>query len=327
MQHTDLTPGARRKIWLATLMELLCPGLGHLYSGRLRLGIFWALAQFVILAMALLLPRLHVSLWGSLIALVVMSATHFLARTLSVIWCTRASGSAFKLRPYNKVLVYVVWFAVITAGTSAIDISEHGIESFRIPTDSMLPGIMSGDYVLANNALSHEELAEPGTPVTFVFPTDSALANTQGQSECIDADTLQRRPPPLFIQRVVAGPGDVVEVRKEALFINGGRVPVQDLKKEVSGLYLKPYRFTGREVSGERSYPITYLSAGSASGFAPYTVPEGHVWVMGDNRDASSDSRCWGPVPIQNLRGRVEHIHYSTEPQGTRWERVGRSVE
>lgn len=189
------------------------------------------------------------------------------------------------------------------------------VEPFRIPSGSMLPTLQNGDLILVNKfqygvrlpVIDRKiiELGEParGDVVVFRYPVDPAID---------------------YIKRVIGLPGDTVDYRDKILRINGQVVP-----QTRDGDYFEPDRSSYiaryRELLNERSHdilvnrqarqdlmPITnfpYRDACEYSGSGiRCTVPQGHYFVMGDNRDNSLDSRYWGFVPESYLVGRAFFI-------------------
>jgi len=110
-----------------------------------------------------------------------------------------------------------------------------------------------------------------------------------------------------FIKRVVALAGDVVEVRDKRLYVNGE--PAAD-----------PYATFAEGVNGR--------AVEKRDSFGPFTVPPGYIFVMGDNRDRSYDSRFWGPVALDKVRGKAFLIYWSWDGAGrwARWERIGHLI-
>jgi signal peptidase I len=98
-----------------------------------------------------------------------------------------------------------------------------------------------------------------------------------------------------YIKRVIAVGGDEIEVRDRKIYVNGE--PTDD-----------PYALFKGGMPGE---------TGRADNFGPYAVPSGHIFVMGDNRDRSYDSRFWGPVNIKDVKGRAFIIYWSRDPERT----------
>ena len=110
------------------------------------------------------------------------------------------------------------------------------------------------------------------------------------------------------VNRVIGLPGDTIEIRDKVLYING------KLKNEH---YVMHNDF--------RIYPAEMLPRDNAG---PLNIPDGHLFVLGDNRDASNDSRYWGFVSADNIKGKAFTIYWSWDPDNTqvRWKRIGKTV-
>ena len=184
-------------------------------------------------------------------------------------------------------------------------------EPFKIPSSSMMPTLLIGDFILVNKfaygvrlPVTNTKVIAVGEPargdvVVFRYPQDPRVD---------------------YIKRVVGLPGDTVSYRDKALYINGEAVP-----QEVVGRFIGAGRgadMTGAEERRERlagEHPHHLLVRQSPMyqqpGEARWQVPEGHYFVMGDNRDNSQDSRAWGFVPEANLVGRASVIWWSWDTQ------------
>jgi len=194
------------------------------------------------------------------------------------------------------------------------------VEPFRIPSGSMMPTLLVGDFILVNKyaygirlpVLNRKvvDLGEPqrGDVVVFRFPKDPRVD---------------------YIKRVVGVPGDHVVYRNKTLFINGKQVPQIPQGSYIgtgSGLSMSGAELR-REALGDVKHDI--LVVPRVSGVETDTVvPAGHYFVMGDNRDNSNDSRYWGFVPDENLVGRAFMIwmNWDSAASGVGWERIGDSI-
>jgi len=182
-------------------------------------------------------------------------------------------------------------------------------EPFVVPTGSMLPTLQIGDHVYASKL----DAGLPGRGEIAVF----RLPGDEGRR---------------LIKRVVGLPGDSVETRDGRLLVNGEEVPrcevgeVAYTDRDLSTLVWREER--GRlhlERLGNAVYNVIEAPRFRAPDFGPATVPAGHVFVMGDNRDHSWDSRSWGAVPASNLLGHARVIWWSSGPRDEplRLERMG----
>lgn len=168
---------------------------------------------------------------------------------------------------------------------------------YQIPTGSMIPTILPGDRVVADQRafgwrvpFTHRWLTPPRAPErgdVVVFPSPVAKYD--------------------LIKRVVAVGGDTVEVKGERLFVNGSAVtwdgtpqPTEDGARQVV------------ERHGDRAH-ITRLddSTPQLRAFGPFTIPDGMFFPMGDNRDHSGDGRVFGPIPNDRLLGRAHYVVFA----------------
>ncbi|HEX2657986.1 MAG TPA: signal peptidase I, partial [Polyangia bacterium] len=189
----------------------------------------------------------------------------------------------------------------------ALFIAERGIgaatktwlmEAFKIPSGSMIPALLVGDHVIVKKGSS----VERGAIVTFQYPPDPSV---------------------IYMKRIVAMGGETFEMREGVPLVNGVPLPRTPLAGDIpctdSG-----ERCTGaREETGGHSYTIALTADRVPQSFGPVTVPPDHVFVLGDNRDNSSDSRVWGPLPIANVTGTIAFLYWSRDAHGVRWDRIG----
>ena len=192
-------------------------------------------------------------------------------------------------------------------------------EPFRIPSGSMIPSLLIGDFILVNKyeyglrtpvgyyRFTEGRSPERGEVVVFRYPLDTSKD---------------------FIKRVVGLPGDRIAYRNKRLWVNG-----EPVAQRADGVFpiAGPQggvveRYT--ETMGDRSYSIIINPRAVARDFE-YVVPEGQYFMMGDNRDGSDDSRRWGTVPERNLVGRAFFIWMSWDSARKRpeWRRIGNSIE
>lgn len=137
---------------------------------------------------------------------------------------------------------------------------------YRVPTGAMKPAINPGDRALTRQTNSPQR----GDIVTFEYPLQKNV---------------------MFVMRLVALGGETVEIRDKQLFVDG---------RKVEEPYVRHY--DPQIFAGDPKLPEPYRSRDQ---FGPYTVPPDSYFVLGDNRDQSSDSRYWGVVPRENVRGVV----------------------
>lgn len=166
------------------------------------------------------------------------------------------------------------------------------VEPFQIPSSSMVPTLKVGDFILVNKWTYGVRL-----PVL--------------RSKIIDVESPKRGdvmvffPPHVdryFIKRVVGLPGDEIHVLDGVLYINGEKMPQKVLPDEVTAprSVVMTEELTGVEHMIQKRLLPTRLSQNYTA-----VVPEGHYFMMGDNRDNSSDSRVWGPVPEERIVGKA----------------------
>lgn len=193
-------------------------------------------------------------------------------------------------------------------------------EPFRIPSESMLPTLQVGDFILVSK-YSYDvrlpvtdtqviETSEPerGDVAVFRYPVDPSVN---------------------YIKRIVGLPGDTVAYHDGQLFINGEAVPVEKVGdydipggQPVQGDMVKYQEWLNGTEHAVVVDPMNRTLEGQ------FQVPEGHYFALGDNRNYSNDSRRWGNVPADHLVGKAQMIwmHWNWDQGGLDWARIGQTI-
>jgi signal peptidase I len=295
-------PSNGRMPWLAVVFSLLCPGLGHVYCGQIAVGLALLLASLLFTPLVVLITWAGPST-GLLVTLLVLQLAMLGIYAYAVVDSYRAARRlrhSYERRDCNQPILYallIIVGVVYPVGSTAL-LKAQVVEAFYIPTASMTPGIFQGDRVLVNKLAYGSHGPRRGDVVVFRAP---------GQRQ------------QYYVKRVVALAGDTVAVRRNDVYINGIK-----LERE-TGAALVGGRDSVKgnvyyETNGGRRYTIVLVAVSEPIADYPKTaVPEDHVFVLGDNRDLSRDSRAFGPVPLGDVPGPVQYIYYPAKT----WRRFG----
>ncbi|MBX2886392.1 MAG: signal peptidase I [Granulosicoccus sp.] len=193
-------------------------------------------------------------------------------------------------------------------------------EPFKIPSGSMLPTLLIGDFILVSKfsygvrlPVINKKIISTGSPLrgdvaVFRYPDNPRLD---------------------YIKRVAGLPGDEIEYRDRTLYINGEEITISGAEPyippgsdaELPGVVLR------QEQLGDVTHDILVSDPGFTGRQSSWTVPEGHYFMVGDNRDRSSDSRSWGFVPEENLVGRAKFIWMHHQSGTVLWSRIGDKIQ
>ncbi len=227
---------------------------------------------------------------------------------------------------FRKSTIREYFESIVIAVILALFIRTWVVQAFKIPTGSMENNLLIGDHLLVNKfvfaptILDAEQVALPnggvtrGDIVVFKFPLD---------------------PERDFIKRVIGLPGERLEVRDKTIYIDDAPLDEPYLPSHMTSLAPGAFAVDGRDNHG------------------PIAIPEGHYFVMGDSRDNSEDSRFWGVLPHDHIKGKAVVVYWSYDAGGpelvmdrglgatvrrvssvfvhfftrTRWDRMFRSVQ
>ncbi len=190
--------------------------------------------------------------------------------------------------------------AIIIALIIALFVRTFIVQAFKIPSGSMIKTLLIGDHILVNkfiygvkNPLTRNTWIELNSPqrgdvIVFIFPLER------------DKD---------FIKRVIGVEGDTIQIINKKVFVNG-----------------KPFK----DPPGVQHTDPNILPSGVSprDNLGPIKVPPGKLFVMGDNRDQSFDSRFWGFVPVRDVKGKAFIIYFSwnSDSMSIRWNRFGKLI-
>jgi signal peptidase I len=212
---------------------------------------------------------------------------------------------------FKKSVAREYFESLVIAVVLALFIRTFVVQAFKIPTGSMEPNLLIGDHLLVNKLvfgpyvsgaertlLPMKEIGRRDV-IVFKYPED---------------------PERDFIKRVIGLPGEQIEVRAKRVYVNGR------LLDEPYAYYLEEPPPVPQELDPGDDRQA--MNGDPRENYGPVTVPPKHYFVMGDNRDNSQDSRYWGFLPRDYVKGRALVIYWSYEAEagnivtGTRWGRL-----
>jgi signal peptidase I len=196
------------------------------------------------------------------------------------------------MRPFKKSIAREYFESIVIAVILALFIRTFVVQAFKIPTGSMENNLLIGDHLLVNKFI--------------LGPTASALERT-----LLPMSTIKRgdvvvfkypeEPDRDFIKRIIGLPGETLELKEKKVYIDGA--PLEE-----------PYvHFLEPPGSRQSSHEVTSLDVRERYG--PVKIPENQYFAMGDNRDNSQDSRYWGFLPRDYIKGKALIIYWSYEAE------------
>jgi signal peptidase I len=212
---------------------------------------------------------------------------------------------------------------IVYAGLIAIGIRTVAYEPFNIPSGSMIPTLLVGDYLFVSKySYGYSRFSLPFAPDLF---SGRIFARLPKRGD-VAVFKYPRDDTTDYIKRIIGLPGDRIQVRQGQLYVNGEEVsrrPAGDYVADDGGIHIVLRRYLETLPDGVRHYILKATDEGEMNNTPEYLVPPGHVFAMGDNRDNSADSRFMngvGFVPVENLVGRAEILFFSVDAEYPWWE-------
>lgn len=302
------TEPKKRRAWLAALLSLLLPGLGQLYNRQVRLAlaliILWLIVATPMLWLIAAVPAetvvpLSAGLWlialpGFVFAIVQAAIRAGRVKAVPLAW-------------FNRWYVYIGLWVFVAIWQIILELVPlPSIDAYNSPSGSMSPTLVEGDYYQTRTLAFAGRLPERGEIAIFRPPSEPHVD---------------------FVKRIIGLPGDRIQLREGRLYINGVIVERIELSREEAASlphYRPDDRIYRETIPSGASYLISEISDDSRiDNTAEFVVPAEHVFVLGDNRDRSNDSRgSLGFIPLASLHDKPLFIYWSADKS-----RIGTVVE
>jgi signal peptidase I len=291
-------PSWRRRI-LAFLFALVSVGAGHAVLGHTSRGLRWFTS--LVVAMGLLILAVVFG-WPSLawffVAVVVVIRFAAIFDTLRL----RNPQSGFG--GYTAILLALLLTGL---GELAASATTAFVRAERYQTDSMYPTIEAGDHLIMSRVY---RTVGRGDLISFDYPAD---------------------PTKRYLKRIIGVGGDTVQILGGQVILNGK--PIERVSSPQACVVYQVQCTIWRETIDGKTYQIAMLANDEFLGqnisrdFGPVVIPADMVFVLGDNRDNSADSRHWGNVPMDLIRAKTRFVYWSSNQSGIRWDRLNQILD
>ena len=278
-----------RKTWIAILFTFFTIGLGHIYCGKLSRGIYFFILGQIVVVLAFFL-LIFSPPYGVLLA-IFLAVFIFLFFLADVYKISKELPATYELKQYNKWYVYLILVAI--ASFLIQPLNESLVKKYISQAFNIPSGAMLNTLQIGDHIICNKLIYKITTPKrgdVVIFP-------------------YPKDPSVSYVKRIVGVGGETVEIRNKKVLIDG---------REVNEKYAIH--------KSDRVFPA---GSNPRDNFGPVNIPLGSVFLMGDNRDNSHDSRFWGFVKTSEIEGKVHYVYWSWDPEKSRikWKRIGHKIE
>jgi signal peptidase I len=277
-----------RRVWLAGLLSFFTIGLGHIYSGKAKRGVLLYFGNSVI--WAIFLPLIILKFNAFILFLFAFTGfAYFICIMIDAIKAAKENSTSYILKKYNRWYIYLALFVFTNLVIQPA--ASTWVKEDILQAFKISSGGMIPTLLVGDHILVNKYIYKRRNPqrgdIVVFIPPNS--------------------PSKIYDQRTMGVGGDTIEIKNKQLWVNG--VPqVED--------YIRH--------RDPKIYPSAY---GPRDNYGPVTVPPHQVFLLGDNRDSSFDSRYWGFLPVDKVIGKVMGLYWSWDGEKgeVRWRRVGKS--
>ena len=295
-----------RKAWAAALLSLATPGLGHLYAGRPRLAllalVFTQAAGFLSIILALGLASLGAT---AVVLPILVSLATLLLLLVHAYRTARRAPREYQLRPFNRWWIYAAAAAAFLAlwkPAYVRIVTQYLAEAYQINSPAMEPTLLQGDFIIVTRLRS---------------------TRPPSHNECV----IINQGSVTVVKRIVGLPGDTLAMRRGTLIRNGHEV--REPWAQMSDTY-----GDSQPIQQGLTWHYAHLTSDTTGyrptmrDWGPFVIPPDSIFLLGDNRDDSYDSRFYGALAASEVRGYPVLLYLSLAPPGgdgprIRWRRIG----
>ena len=292
--------------WFSAITSILVIGLPHAYYGAWRRAIGFLAAGAALSALAIAaLGRFPLSLT---ICLGLVTWSFYVWVAIDAVRLSRSAARAARPSSASRWLGAAGFLIVslITSGLISAPLRRAGLDAYRLPTSSMAPTLLAGDYLIAVPIDTRGRVTR-GSLVTYRDTRNSAL---------------------MMLKRVVAIGGDTIAMQRGQVILNGRTIDEPYARTVGTGPgALEEFNWQRKYLASPLQSDDPYYHP-TADDWGPLVAPPGYVFVLGDNRHDSMDSRYTGFVPTGNIIGSPRRIYFSRDPDTghVRWGRIGKRL-